>query len=419
MWIDEDGWDCTTVNNKSQWTRWSNGVVDSEEEWDDDNSTSGDGWSSTCKIESGNTWSHSSGGADKCTKQSFMDQKQVQSSQSATQAAMGVGFAASLLNISAPQGMYAMLGIFRMMIILPFIGAQMSKDVITYLTGLNFVMWSFSFLPVEKAPVLGSIIGYFDHSQENSMLSDFKIKSSSTFVNHFNIALIIVMVVIFHMMILMIYALSKKWSKLATSNIFPSVYLRVCIELSISVYLNGFVEIYQMKLSNGSRIISFCITLVVVLSLITVNIVAFYKWIMLVKNQPTGTRFEEFFKGLKVSNTAYLYTVFIMMRRMLSIMIVTVCTSLPMYVKVVMFVIVQLVAWLYIVIVRPFNATKNNIIEVLNESIYLVLSLSLLYYNEINWWDTVTSSIVIQTLLWDSLIIALICMISFCILTKR
>ena len=99
-------------------------------------------------------------GPDECSKIQYMSEEEIQSAQTTTQAAMGISFATSLLNFSSPQGMYAMLGIYRMLILIPFVGAQISQDFISYLTGLNFVMGSFSFIPVEKAPVLGDIIDF-------------------------------------------------------------------------------------------------------------------------------------------------------------------------------------------------------------------------------------------------------------------
>lgn len=96
--------------------------------------------------------------------------------------------------------MYAMLGIFRMMILIPFVGADVSEDVVTYLTGLNFVLCSFSFVPVKKVPGLRSVIAYFDNEQSDSMLSQFKLTSSSTLVNHFNVCLIMLAVGLAHLL---------------------------------------------------------------------------------------------------------------------------------------------------------------------------------------------------------------------------
>ena len=47
----------TDLNYRSYWSRnWGNGAVDSDEQWDDGNNFSGDGWDETCKEESGYKW---------------------------------------------------------------------------------------------------------------------------------------------------------------------------------------------------------------------------------------------------------------------------------------------------------------------------------------------------------------------------
>lgn len=137
-----------------------------------------------------------------------------------------------------------------------------------------------------------------------------------------------------------------------------SVYIRICIEVSISVYLNGFIEIYQLNINSANRLISYVFTSVILMVLLTLNAAGFYKWYKILRNEDTSTHFEELFKGLKVNTQAYLYTVLVMTRRMLSIFIVTIGTSLPMYVKLVLFQLIQLCAWGFVVKVRPFTATK-------------------------------------------------------------
>jgi hypothetical protein len=90
------------------------------------------------------------------------------------------------------------LGIYRMFILLPFIGAVFSGEIIDYLSGLNFVLFSFRFLPIGNSPVIKDVINYFDYDQKNENLNTFKLKSSSMLVNHLNLFLIFLIIMLIH-----------------------------------------------------------------------------------------------------------------------------------------------------------------------------------------------------------------------------
>lgn len=151
---------------------------------------------------------------------------------------------------------------------------------------------------------------------------------------------------------------TKKGAWVVRKRTMWSIYIRLSIEVSISVYLNGLVELRQANLSTASRVTSYLLTTLAVVLLVGLNAAGLYRWCRIAADDTNPTRLEEFFKGLKPNQTAYLYTVLTMARRTLSIMLVTLGVSLPMYAKVAVFFVIQASAWVYVVTVRPFSSTK-------------------------------------------------------------
>ena len=114
-----------------------------------------------------------------------------------------------LVNISSPNGLWVMLGAYRMMMFVPFIGATLSSDMMDYLSRLSFVLFSFSFVPTNKVYGLSEIFNLFNAPQPNENLSKLKLKYSSAFINHLNLLLILIVIMSFHMLFALIYYVWK------------------------------------------------------------------------------------------------------------------------------------------------------------------------------------------------------------------
>ena len=84
-------------------------------------------------------------------------------------------------------------------------------------------------------------------------------------------------------------------------------------------------------------------------------------------------------------------------------------TDIDIIAKVAIFVFVQALYLWYIVIIRPLEKRKDNIILILNETLMLLLANMLFKYNTEPDWTSSSKSVFYMSISWVSMIVAVIC----------
>jgi hypothetical protein len=80
------------------------------------------------------------------------------------------------------------------------------------------------------------------------------------------------------------------------------------------------------------------------------------------------------------------------------------------------FVTVQFLYSAYVIVLRPFQEVKDNIIELMNETIFFTLGANLIYFNSKENWTELVENIFLYTIMGNNSMISLI-MISNQLLT--
>mmetsp|Transcript_39 Transcript_39/g.36 ORF Transcript_39/g.36 Transcript_39/m.36 type:complete len:187 (-) Transcript_39:86-646(-) len=110
-------------------------------------------------------------------------------------------------------------------------------------------------------------------------------------------------------------------------------------------------------------------------------------------------------------------------RRMLSATWIILATGLVIEAKIAIYIVIQTCSFVYIVTVRPLESNKENLIEAIHDSIYILICCFLLHYNRVSRWNNSIGSIVVSILTVNGLIILFIqlidLMISLVIYCKR
>lgn len=86
----------------------------------------------------------------------------------ATSATMAAGFAASM---ASPQGGWSMVNQFQILMLMPLTDAYMPPDIILFLTGLDFTMFTLGFMNISKIPGIKYFFNLFDFTQSDSYFS--------------------------------------------------------------------------------------------------------------------------------------------------------------------------------------------------------------------------------------------------------
>ena len=268
-----------------------------------------------------------------------------------------------------------------------------SSELIDYLSRLSFILFSFSFIPTNQAAGLKEIFNFFDTSQSNEMMVKLKLKYSSTLINHFNLFLIVFGICIIHTAFLTTSLLWRKkvncWTKL-TDYILKfkiyGVYIRIYMEACISILLNSMMEISQSNQNSPSKIVSLCISILFSIFWVALITSGFVNWNKIFNSSYTPNYFGEMFKSIKITKPAALYSCYFLLRRLLWAIFVAVFTFAPMISNIICYLLAQVSCLIYLVIAKPQLQIKDNIVEIINEVVYVFICTSLLYFNETDRW---------------------------------
>ena len=349
--------------------------------------------------------------------------------QTATQAILGVGvglsIGSSLLSMSSPQGAFSMINQFQMLILIPMIGSYIPNDVVVFITGMDFALLSFDFIPFEKIPLIGYIFEIFAYSQRFDYFSDIGLRSGSAFINQLKLMSIIFLTFLIHLCWVPLFIISNKMNsgifKWIIDKLFKimtfSIYIRCILEAFLLIWLSIVFEINAFRTEDKVRSISLGLSFVFL-----VFIVFFFSlWIgLILKNYPAFNQenvsyFSEYFEGLKLDLKSQIFPLLFMFQRAICWVLLIVGKNLNFYCKSGAFTIIQIWQLIYLLAARPFIKVKDMLIEVSNHFIYSALCSLLIYYNSESDWNSVIKWIFIFSIIAGSLICSIVLLVDFII----
>ena len=110
-------------------------------------------------------------------------------------------------------------------------------------------------------------------------------------------------------------------------------------------------------------------------------------------------KLNEFFSGLKINKRHRFFVAVLLIRRSFFVIFLFACYSVSSKVVIGVLSLFQLSYLVFIIIIRPYIEIKANIIEIVNESIFLFLLSALFLLNTENDW-TPTIAIVYMQIIW-------------------
>ena len=160
--------------------------------------------------------------------------------------------------------------------------------------------------------------------------------------------------------------------------------------LFASLYeMNYWIKGRKGKLS--SRIFAFCIALFCLFTFVY----ALWYWIESKNdNKSHANKREKHRKcgacvsGIKPTKSKQIHIVMFFLRRLLLSFVVFLLADMSIMTKISIFTGIQLVYLLLAIIQRPFVQIKDQLIEIINECIYMILILFLFFNNDISDWST-------------------------------
>ena len=100
--------------------------------------------------------------------------------------AVGIVILTSAINQVSPSGLWIMINGYQALMLLLLTGAYFPKPLTDYLSGLNFTLFSFNFVPVLSLPYNKEAKSWIDYDVDNDYLKTIGLNSGSTLINNFN-----------------------------------------------------------------------------------------------------------------------------------------------------------------------------------------------------------------------------------------
>ena len=453
-------WRGGSSTSKDIWTKWDKGYHQNSypipTEWvvvcgdglragnevcDDGNTVSGDGWAADCmKIEDGWAWVGGwFGVTDVCLKwdpgygsntdyttcigtEVPRDVKSIAVAFAITAAA---GVSSTMLvtmfssSTSSSSNSFGMINQIQLVILLPLIGAFLPQKIYDYLKSMNASLFNLSFLPSSNSESSINIKSWFNFKQPDSYLYLLQLSSGSALVNILSLTTVVGTVIWLHILILILYAILFKLNKL---HFVKKLIVKILEMLTFGFYIGVWTEIYilflivdfseihyqnkygiqNMNSWVASYIIMFCMLLFILLAL----------WQWCKSKKPENFEKQKYFvaivDGMKPKWIYRSYSFVFLVRRTLFCAVLFFFDFVEAFNRVIILTSLQFIYMLYIIILRPHDSIKENLIEVINEVLYLYYLGFMLHFNTENSWDDTTTEIYFWILMWNNFILIFI-----------
>ena len=173
-------------------------------------------------------------------------------------------------------------------------------------------------------------------------------------------------------------------------RLFLEIFFRYCLVAAKEIYDGNDKSSDKLKISYYISVILLCIwgcfPLFVLLHWLSL---CFYQF------KVENSKFSELYAEIKQNLIARAYTLIFIIKRIVFIWLVTILYSLPLLTKVAIFSWVNVLSYVHLVSCKPFEAVKDNIVEIIMDSFYLFISAFMWVYNtRSSWKDWWTSTMI-------------------------
>ena len=256
---------------------------------------------------------------------------------------------------------------------------------------------------------------YFNFGLENSNLEKLRIKSDSTAVNIYSFIFSLIIISCLHLWIIIKF-FQKLLAKESKYNCWKCIlkithwvlnklmvlftfalYIRIILKTNQYVLISWISEIYHFNLTGMKRLLSFVIAFISLFAWIAM-IVAVILFAFILdedRNQESPdkrSKFAQLFNGVSPNKKSRLYVALLQLRRAIFVTLLITVEPVSSIFVISILVGLQVIYLFLLMIIRPFELVKCNIIEILNEMYFLTILASLLKYNSItNWVGTPTT----------------------------
>ena len=125
-------------------------------------------------------------------------------------------------------------------------------------------------------------------------------------------------------------------------------------------------------------------------------------------DENSHNKLEEFFADLKLNKKSRCYIVAFLLRRLIYATVMITLASSVSFKVINIIASAQLLYFIYLAILRPFEESKSNIVEIINELFLFIIFCPLVFLRTKNNWNPTKISLYVWVIFSNSVVIFLI-----------
>jgi len=297
------------------------------------------------------------------------------------------------------------------------------------LAGNKGVSLDISIIPLKEWSYFDELVNSINFEQTNSKLKTIRIESGSSLRNWINFIFVIFLILITNLLTWWVPKfeleddstkcrknLNKGVKKLNQFFTF-TIYLRTTLESYQFLLLVVISNTNEFDTTNAVKVVSLVFSIFALSCLVIFIFWAFYVYYVSydAKQNMPRLKWEEFLGGIKSSNTPRIFSFLSLMRRLAMIILLIWGEELDPLIVLFGLVLILIPYLIYIIAVRPFEKVSNNIIEIMNEIFYLIITSWLCYFRREDYWSKPVTNTYISIIAGNTYIITIIILICFII----
>ena len=303
--------------------------------------------------------------------------------------------------------------------------AYIPKDVQVLIEGSDFALNIYEYFSIYKLDIHPSFLRKFEFDLTNQSLEPLGINYDSTFANTSSVLLYTFLMILISLFIFFIRKFAYRcresrrcsWGAKTLYWILDKLYrmmvlgyfIRNWLEMSQFILISSVNEIYQWNTTDFYRLLSLLLSISIILIFLQVFILILYLTFSKYKlNEKEHNLLEEFFRGIQQNKRHKFYVTLLLLRRFWFVILLITWLFMSSRAITIVLSLIQFVYILNLSYLRPYEETKGNIIEILNEIYFAFLFLFLSIVNTEDEWNSIKTNIYMWVLSSNTFVVLVI-----------
>ena len=303
--------------------------------------------------------------------------------------------------------------------------AYIPKDVQVLIEGSIFASNIYDYFFIYKLSIYPSFLRKFEFNLTNKSLEPLGIKYDSTFANISSLLVCTYFMILTSLLIYYIRKLAYKcresqrcsWGAKTQYWIVDKLYklmvlgyfIRTGLQMSQFILISSFNEIYQWDTTDFYRLISFLFSMSMVLIFLLVVILVLYLTFSKYRlDEKEHNLLKEFFRGVQQNKRHRFYVSLLLLRRFWFVILLITWLFISSRVLTIVLSLIQFLYILSLSYLRPYEETKGNLIEIMNEIYFGFLVIFLAIVNTEDEWNSIKTKTYMWVLVSNTLVVLVI-----------